>query len=289
MGRDRHIQQLTMHSTDFEHLYRDLQEDIDVEQPLRIVVCGLMNAGKSALLNALTDHLDPELFETRAVRCTMDLQSVEHEGFVYADTPGIDFSEKDDQLAWLGLATADIILFAHNMQIGALEAVEIDFLKALRKRRPDTELCLMVVLTHADSASEQLDRRVKAIDSMLDTIFEAPRALAVTSFTRYRKGTLQAKPALVQHSGIGMLREQIHGLVLREQMETGRHRAARRSDRRYRLALLVDEAIAERERELAAALSRRAHAVDLLVRSLTHLRSTLAGRVTHCAGVKPYN
>jgi tRNA U34 5-carboxymethylaminomethyl modifying GTPase MnmE/TrmE len=37
-------------------------------QPLRITTCGLLKAGKSSLLNALTDHLETELFATGAVR-----------------------------------------------------------------------------------------------------------------------------------------------------------------------------------------------------------------------------
>ncbi|MGX2010761.1 GTPase, partial [Enterobacter asburiae] len=42
----------------------------------QVAICGLMNAGKSALLNMLTGHLEQEYFATGASRTTADVQSM---------------------------------------------------------------------------------------------------------------------------------------------------------------------------------------------------------------------
>ena len=55
-----------------------------------IAVCGLMNTGKSYLLNMLTQHIDQEYFKTADQRETAANKTLETEQYIYLDTPGLD-------------------------------------------------------------------------------------------------------------------------------------------------------------------------------------------------------
>lgn len=282
MPAENWLIQLNRESAEFARLYQERQEGKTVDRTLRIAVCGLMNAGKSALLNALTGHLENEFFETKAVRSTKTVQTLTHGGITYVDTPGIDANNEDDQHAWRGLATADIILFAHNLGTGTLETVEINFLKELKHRRPDIEDSLLVVLTHAESASEQRQDRLDAISAILSALFKAPRTLIPASFTTYRKGVLEQKPALIEHSGINVLHHHLKTLVERAESELHAVRRARDKQRLSKLEAIVDKAIAKRERTLAAVEAKQSQAFLVLSQSVNQLVSTTRERIRRC-------
>lgn len=280
MPADNWLIQLNRESAEFARLYQELQEGKTIDRTLRIAVCGLMNAGKSAVLNALTGHLEKEFFETKAVRSTNTVQTLTHEGITFVDTPGIDANDEDDRNAWRGLATADIILFAHNLGTGTLETVEINFLKELKRRRPDIEDSLLVVLTHAESASEQRQDRLDAISAILSPLFKAPRTLIPTSFTTFRKGVLEQKPALIEHSGINLLHQHLKVFVERTESELHAVRRTRDLQRQGKLEAIVDKAIAKRERALAAVEAKQSKAFLMLSQSVNQLVSTTRERIS---------
>lgn len=273
------LTQMIQDSAEFARLYQESQEAKNIDGALRITVCGLMNAGKSALLNALTGHLEPELFKTQAVRSTVKVQTLAHCGITYVDTPGIDVNDKDEQHAWRELESADIILFAHNLQCGTLETVEVEFLKELKRRRPDTESGLLVVLTHAESASEQLQNRLDAISNILSSLFKAPRTMVPTSFTTYRKGVLEHKPALVERSGINVLHKHLKTLVERIDGDLQSMRHKRNNQRHGRLVAILDEAIASREHTLAKAEAEQSKAFQAFRQSVSQLAVSTRERI----------
>jgi tRNA U34 5-carboxymethylaminomethyl modifying GTPase MnmE/TrmE len=268
------LTQMIQDSAEFARLYQESQEAKTIDGTLRIAVCGLMNAGKSALLNALTGHLETEFFRTQAIRSTVAVQALIHCGVTYVDTPGIDANDEDDQLAWCGLASADIILFAHNLQSGTLETVEVEFLKELKRRRPDVESCLLVVLTHAESASEQLQDRLEAISAILASLFKAPRTMVPTSFTTYRKGVLERKPALLERSGINVLHGHLKTLIERIDGDLQSMRRIRNDQRQGKLEAIFDKAIVSREHALAEAESLQSQAFQALRQSVSQLATT---------------
>lgn len=286
MSAQNWLIQLSRESAEFARLYQELQEARAIDQTLRIAVCGLMNAGKSALLNALTGHLDKEFFETKAVRSTKTVQTFTQGAITYVDTPGIDANDEDDQHAWRGLATADIILFAHNLGTGTLETVEVEFLKELKRRRPDIEALLLVVLTHAESASEQRQDRLDAIGAILATVFSAPRTLIPTSFTAYRKGVVEQKAALIEHSGIKGLHHHLEVLVEQAGHELHAVRDARGKLRLDKLNFILDQAIAKRERELAAVETQQSQAFIALNQSVNQWVGSTRERIKRCETVE---
>ncbi|MBK1642118.1 hypothetical protein CKO12_09560 [Chromatium okenii] len=66
------------------------------EQALKVIACGMLNAGKSSLLNALTDQLENEVFATGPVRTTTKKAELSHHQFIFTDTPGLDAIEADN-------------------------------------------------------------------------------------------------------------------------------------------------------------------------------------------------
>ena len=104
-----------------EQRYLELQSNLnDQEQKPVVAVWGLMNAGKSYLLNMLTDHFGEEYFKTNDFRETAEIKKYESNQIIYLDTPGLDANEADNLEAIRGVARADVVLFVHQPQ-GELE------------------------------------------------------------------------------------------------------------------------------------------------------------------------
>jgi GTP1/Obg family GTP-binding protein len=124
------LEKISHENTEFHRLYQEIKTLNEVKNELpKIVVCGLLKAGKSSLLNVLTGHFDEEYFTTNAARATIKVKSFEIGGVIYIDTPGIDANKEDDIEAWNGLIDADIILFAHNLREGNIVTSEKQFIK----------------------------------------------------------------------------------------------------------------------------------------------------------------
>lgn len=217
----------------------------------RIAVCGLMNAGKSALLNALTDSIEQDYFPVGASRATLSIKTLQQGTVTWIDTPGIDACDEDDVEAWQGILDADWILFVHNLRVAALDTSEIAFLEGLKARIPDLQKRLVVVFSHADSAQDELDLRISAVNSLLNTLFPAPLPFVVTSSTRYLKGCQEHKPLLIERSGISQLHQQINALISAYQGGVQGVRAQAKAELLARFTALMNEERERREAKLA--------------------------------------
>ena len=96
-------QDLRKYSQDF--LNQSLRSEKSV-----IVTWGLMNAGKSSLLNMLTQHIEQEFFKTNDFRETTEVCAYEADQYIYLDTPGLDANAADNLEALKGIKKADIVL-----------------------------------------------------------------------------------------------------------------------------------------------------------------------------------
>lgn len=281
MPNENWLERLCAESTEFARLHQELQETRSAHSCSTIAVCGLMNAGKSSLLNAMTGHMKEEFFATKSTRSTIEVKELTLNGITYVDTPGIDACDTDDAQAWRGVANADWIVFAHNLRTGTLETCEVDFLKELQRRRPDIEQHLVVALTNAESAEDQKEDRVTAIRDILNTVFVQPPALVATSYTRHRKGTLENKPGLIERSGIAQLHQQLKQLI--ESCEGGWQavRAAREEARYAQFEALVDQAIRTREDQLKEITRQQRRTFTHWYTDLNDLSANLRDRLTH--------
>ena len=175
-----------------------------------IVAYGLMNAGKSSLLNMLTAHIEQEFFKTNDVRETAEVKRFESEKYVYLDTPGLDANDLDDELAESGVSNADVVLFLHQPQ-GALEANEISFLKNLKKSFGDlAQSNIILALSKIEKESAE---KIALIEDEIKKQCEAelnfsPRIFRISN-KRYQTGIMKHKDGLVNQSHIKSLIEYI--------------------------------------------------------------------------------
>ena len=251
-------------------------------QPLRVTTFGLLKAGKSSLLNALTDHLETELFATGAARTTVHNQTLLQQDFVFVDTPGLDATGADDVEAWKGLDIADVLLFVHNPGTGELDRDEMDFLAKFSgpadgKQRLEERL--VVVLTRLESNEKVIDAIGETVRRQIkDCLGVEPRQFKV-SFTSYRKGMLLGKQKLIEYSGIPALRQHIVANLARMRNIAQALRRARVGESRAALLNAVDAALAERENEIARLQTKVDEAYHALAKDSEMLFNTLRRKI----------
>lgn len=178
-----------------------------------IAVWGMMNAGKSYLLNMLTHHYNAEYFPTNDVRETAELRQFEGESYIFLDTPGLDAHDADDQVAMDGATKADVVLFVHQPK-GELEKIELDFLKQLKESFGGyAEKNIVLVISKADAESldkiEQIEQKV--LEQCHLYLGFAPESFLISG-TRFHKGIQQHKDGLVKASHLQELKQHIETL-----------------------------------------------------------------------------
>ncbi|NVZ11408.1 50S ribosome-binding GTPase [Allochromatium humboldtianum] len=243
------------------------------EQALKVTNCGLLKAGKSSLFNALTDHLETELFKTSPVRATIKNQTenetLSNHPFVFTDTPGLDAKNDkgvlDDVEAWKEVLLADVLLFVHNPSTGELHQAEIEFLTQLASEvgvsHQGLSDRLLVILSHLDSCAGEMEKIASIVRNQVkDCVGFEPRIFPV-SFTTYRKGRLEQKPKLIEHSRIPTLRNYLVEQLERLQEVAQNARQRRIIELKNDLLLALDQQINEREKQISQ-LKRRADAAN---------------------------
>lgn len=187
-----------------------LNQKVNDSKPI-IVTWGLMNAGKSYLLNMLTKHIDKEFFKTNDFRETAVISSCETDQYIYLDTPGLDANAQDNLEALKGIQKADIVLFVHQLQ-GELEANEIDFLKDVRASFGQyAEQNIILILSKIDkeekSKIDQIQNRI--LEQCKQFLGFQPKCFQISN-TMYQQGVQKHKDGLVRHSHIDDLKQHIN-------------------------------------------------------------------------------
>ena len=189
-----------------------LQQDVGDAKPV-VAAWGLMNAGKSYLLNMLTDHIQEECFRTCDLRETAELKRFETSNYIFLDTPGLDANEDDDSVAHQGAAQADIVLFVHQPQ-GELEKSEIDFLRQLKASFGEyAEKNIILILSKIDSEDSAkinvIEKRM--LEQCQEILNFQPRCFQISG-TRFHNGMKQNQDGLVRASHIQELKTHIDAL-----------------------------------------------------------------------------
>ena len=201
---------LIQQSQDIRELAQDfLAQEIDVEKPM-IVTWGLMNAGKSYLLNMLTNHIDNEFFKTNDFRETAVVSSFETDQYIYLDTPGLDANTEDNLEALKGIKKADIVLFVHQLQ-GELEATEIEFLKNVRTSFGQyAEKNIIFILSKVDKEdmSKVNQIQVRVLEQCKEYLGFQPQCFQISN-KLYQQGIQKHKDGLIRNSHIEELLQHI--------------------------------------------------------------------------------
>ena len=268
-------------SVEFARLHREtltLDTQSADDKP-RVIVCGLLKAGKSSLLNALSGHIEPGHFATKASRATTKVAELTSDGVTYVDTPGLDATVEDDEEAWRGLASADQLVFVHSLRIAALDVKEVEFLQQLLQRRPDCRQHMVVAFSHAESADDDREERLTHLRASLTAVLGFCPALIPTSCSRHRRGVLESKPALLALSGIAALQHSLS--LVRASGDWLAARAARDRRKRRQLGQLLNLAIVKRQVLLQGLQDIRTQQFSHLHDDFAHIAGHLRERLEH--------
>lgn len=176
-----------------------------------VATWGLMNAGKSYLLNMLTEHIDDEYFKVNDIRETATLKECEMGECIFLDTPGLDANHADNMQALKGAAKADVVLFVHQLQ-GELEAVEIEFLQELRASFDEyaSENIIMIFSKIDKESQDKVDQiQSRVLEQCQEYLGFSPVCFQVSN-TRYKKGVQEHKDGMVRASHIDELKQHLY-------------------------------------------------------------------------------
>lgn len=263
----QHIQrQLNQIQQEYTELKKILNNQKDEST---VAAWGLMNAGKSYLLNMLTQHLEKEYFKTNDFRETTEIKTEQCGNIVYLDTPGLDACNADDLEALHGVAHADVVLFVHQPQ-GELEKIEIDFLQQLKNDFGDhAEKNIILVISKVDKDTPENIQLIenKMLAQCNNILGFSPKCFQISN-TRFRKGMMEHKNTLTQASHINELNDYVQQ-VANESKGVNKQRIA------VKLTELIEECdgvIAQLEQEKSKLIIDLSYDFDLFNQTIDCFR-----------------
>lgn len=194
---------------EISELAEDLQRS--KKEKVKITCAGIYNAGKSSLLNALTDGYN---FKVGDIPTTATIDTYRTNKYQYVDTPGLNANKYDDKTAKEAFKDADMILFVSNMQNGGLNAAESEYLKQLANTLGGMDILekqVVFVMSNLhqvedDSVQKIITEHKKMIHLALG--FE-PKKICVYDAMTYQEGVKQNEQVLIDLSGIPALKAEI--------------------------------------------------------------------------------
>lgn len=220
---------------------------------VHIINAGIMNHGKSSLLNSL---MDAEVFAVQDVRQTVENKTERWLDDVYlTDTPGLEAENVDDATAFAAYRRANLIIFVHNVNVGELHKNELDAINKIKALFNNDDFfwkhfCLVLTFKDSDSGGSNIEAiRNKTLDDIKANCGSKGFAVFVVSNTRYKKGRAENKSKLVELSGIPELKS-----YLQQNLQTWRSENS--YFRNMRIASAKDELVAKLQQERGAVQSR---------------------------------
>jgi len=227
-----------------------LDAKADQSRPIQIAACGVVNAGKSTLLNALADAANADVFVVAPVRETTEVKRFDCDDYELMDTPGLDALENDDATAWAGIAASDLVLMVHNPRGGELGSEQVKLLEGLKRHGCAGRMVL--VLSHLEAVRDNVAALSAIIGPQAKAVLGMEVPIFPVSSTNYLRGLRENKPALRTTSGVPALRTHIGAQVTAREREFIAERRARLEAVRDEMLAEVDAAIAERQARIVA-------------------------------------
>lgn len=219
------------------------------DRPTQVAACGVVNAGKSTLLNALADAAEGEVFAVAAVRETAKVARIACDGYELMDTPGLDALDDDDATAWDGIAASDLVLMVHNPSSGELGSEQLKLLEELKRLGCANRVVL--VLTHLEAVRDNIAALSAITGSQAQAILGVKAPIFPVSSTNYLRGSREGKHTLEAMSGVPALRAHINAQVAARVQEFITERKARLATLQEMMLDQVDLAITERQARIA--------------------------------------
>lgn len=217
-----------------------------------IVNAGTTNNGKSSTFNSLLmleGKCEPgqNVFKVQDVRTTVENQEVEYRKGVYLlDTPGLEATASDEEIAEKGYQNASLIVFVHAIKKGELHENELKWIKKIETLLTPSyfskHFCL--VLTHREEdlndEKKELSSIQEAIAKQLETYCQLPAIpMFCISNSLLEKGMKTEKEALKKASQVAELKSFIDGKL-----------PAYWTEQRSRILVMVEQAKKEALNEL---------------------------------------
>lgn len=239
----------------------------------RVVVCGMLKAGKSSLLNSLFDDRTNQHFPTARTRKTLKNKTDVRDGIRFVDTPGLDYAAGDTEEARSAYAGADLLLFVHD---GAkeLEEIQLVFLQQLQALHPDLGEKMIVVITSKEEAGKALEvLQARISEKVRERCGFSPEIFAVEN-TSYRS----EKEKVRATSGIPELRGAIESRCRDVGARLSQQRAERRARALAALRVALDE-VASPIRSARRELENRRDALRATFVQMVNSKKALADGV----------
>lgn len=197
---------------------------VDSSASMKITNTGMVSSGKSSLYNILIDSKE-EYFKIGAARTTFSADSYDMGNCVLVDTPGIDVTDEDDEIAYRTIMGSDLILMIHNIKTGPLQRTEVEWLKKIVENLDDKEAVkkrLIFVCSWKDAREKEEDYG-KILDTVKKMVYEITQVeipFFDVSVKKYLAGVEKNAPALMESSNVLLLKEYIKDYM--EEYETYR-------------------------------------------------------------------
>jgi tRNA U34 5-carboxymethylaminomethyl modifying GTPase MnmE/TrmE len=167
----------TKTSRDLAQRWQGMERKLSGKDGVTIANTGLVNSGKSSLFNALLDRNDgTERFPVGPVRTTKHGDR-EHllDWLDILDTPGIDATEEDDDVAYQTLMEADLIVATHNIKMGMLNKSEYEWFSHLAEKMQKEEIQqrIIFVCTWIDEREKDAEAYQNALDETYRQVTQA--------------------------------------------------------------------------------------------------------------------
>ena len=175
----------------------------------------------------------------------MENKSYEFNGIVYTDTPGLNATRQDDELALEAVINSDVNIFVHSQNDGELGKKEMEYLQNLVAQHCTAQMLIgktVFVMNHIESLSEDEIKKAKQrFIQQIKEIFGLDPILLTAKTVSYTKAMRENKTVLAKQSGVEEIKEQVLKLCKDEVVKYRRKK---------RLSLVYDEIIDLLQRKL---------------------------------------
>lgn len=216
---------------------------------VKIVVFGSYNAGKSSLLNSLTNQLENEYFPTADVPQTRVNKTFEMDSVCFIDTPGLDVNDDDTQQAKMGSLEGDVVIFVHKLTSGSLQQHDLDAMKAVYQQHGDSSSVLFVV-TACEGAKPD-GEIIKELKHQIGEHLSPDIPISLVSNTLYKRGIIENKPKFVEFSNVEQLKRELNETVISvsTSLEAKRTKKLHRQYESYLAVIKARRVLLEKEKQ----------------------------------------
>ena len=229
-----------------------LDEISQMKDKVYIVNAGTTNNGKSSTFNSLLmleGKCKPgqNVFKVQDVRTTVKNQEAEyHDGVYLIDTPGLEATTSDEEIAQKAYQNASLIVFVHAIKKGELHENELKWIQKIEALLTPSyfskHFCL--ALTHREDDLNDEKKELSCIQETIANQLENYCQLtAIPMFcisnSLFEKGMKNEKEVLKKASQVAELKTFINGKL-----------SAYQTEQRLRIHLMVEQAKKEALNEL---------------------------------------